>query len=557
MSADEKLVHEVVLLFRRGMSKRALSRALKVGRNTVRDILRSHEAVRVAPHLALLPPPEIVRPSKLDAFRPRIDRLLAIYPDITAQRVYEELRDAGFKGGYTGVKVLVRRIRPAPAVTPSLVTPVYGPGEMGECDWSEYRVEFTHLPPRKLQAFGYTLRHSTRKFFSFHQRNDLFALMDGHVRAFQRLGGAAQRCKYDNQKPVVLRWEGAQPIYNPRFIDFATYYEFQPVACHPKKPNEKARVERSFYELTLSFFRGRTFRDEDDLAAQLEHWLNTICDLRPLKRMKRRIRLELFEEERPLLRPLPGHHYDTARVLYKLCDIEGFIAWDGNRYSLPYEYVTEILPVRVTEKELWVYKPDLSCIARHELKPRSAGEVSTLPGHRPHLADRGPDLDHLRRVFTEMGEPAESFLAAMEKAQPRSAGYHARHILALRAGFDTADLVRALAHALAYGAFEHGSVERILVARAPVRRLDEYAAGASANKLQRFLARSNTEPRDLTEYDALPPRGPSPLPRGEPPCPSEPSPGPSPAEPPRTNVDSESVSTSIDSASPGSTSKRT
>jgi AraC-like DNA-binding protein len=39
--------------------------------------------------------------------------------------------------------------------------------------------------------------------------------------------------------------------------------------------------------------------------------------------MKRRTRMELFAEEQPLLRPLPRHPYDTARVLYKLCDIEG------------------------------------------------------------------------------------------------------------------------------------------------------------------------------------------------------------------------------------------
>jgi transposase len=37
--------------------------------------------------------------------------------------------------------------------------------------------------------------------------------MDGHVHAFERFGGAARRCKYDVQKPAVLRWEGPQPIY--------------------------------------------------------------------------------------------------------------------------------------------------------------------------------------------------------------------------------------------------------------------------------------------------------------------------------------------------------
>lgn len=41
--------------------------------------------------------------------------------------------------------------------------------------------------------------------------------MEAHRLAFTRLGGVASRCKYDRQKTVVLRFEGAQPIYNPRF----------------------------------------------------------------------------------------------------------------------------------------------------------------------------------------------------------------------------------------------------------------------------------------------------------------------------------------------------
>src|SRR3954468_6640558 len=179
--------------------------------------------------------------------------------------------------------------------------------------------------------------------------------------------------------------------------------------------------------------------------------------------MKRRTRMELFAEEQPLLRPLPRHPYDTARVVYKLCDIEGFISWESNRYSLPYEYVTEILPVRITERELFVYKADLTCIARDALRPRGAQEQSVLDGHRPRHADRGPDLDQLRTAFTGIDERAAAFLGGLEKAQPRSAGYHARKVLALRERWGTEDLVAALEHALAYGALEHQSVERILL----------------------------------------------------------------------------------------------
>jgi len=514
-------MHDVIQLDREGMKWRAIARALKISRNTVRQIVHDHGRARQSPHSALPARRSIQRPSKLDPFRPQIDELFRLYPDITAQRVFEILRDTGFDGGYTVVKSLVRRLRPKKKTKPSLETDPRKPADMAECDWSPYQVTFTHAPPMTLQAFGYTLRYSTRKFYSFHEGNGLHPLMDGHVHAFERFGGAAHRCKYDNQKPVVLRWEGNQPIYNLRFIDFATYYEFSPVACRPQKPNDKPRVERSFYELTLSFFRGRSFRDLPDLKAQLVHWMNTIADPRPLKRDRRHTRLELFAEEQPLLRPLPCHPFDTARVLYKLCDIEGFITWESNGYSLPYEYVTEILPVRITEDELFIYKTDLTCIARHPLLPRGAQRRSTLDGHRPRRAEYGPDLDQLRRAFSELGDPAADFLAALEKHEHRSAGYHARKVLALREGYDTADLLAALSHALAFGALKHTAIERILLSRARPRRLDEYVAEQTAKKLREAVAESNTEPRDLAEYDALPCHGVAAEPKGDQACPED------------------------------------
>jgi transposase len=211
---DESILHDVVQLAKQGMTWRAIARALHISRNTVRQIMRGHAEARTREHCALVRPRTAPsRPSKLDPFRREVDALFRQYPDITAQRVYEILRDKGFDGGETIVKDLVRRIRPKPAPKPSLETPPREPGDMAECDWSPYPVTFTHAPPMTLQAFGYTLRYSTRKFYSFHEGNGLHPLMDGHVHAFERFGAAARRCKYDNQKPVVLRWEGAQPIY--------------------------------------------------------------------------------------------------------------------------------------------------------------------------------------------------------------------------------------------------------------------------------------------------------------------------------------------------------
>jgi transposase len=106
----------------------------------VRHIVTSHQAAREAEHSALPPPRDTRRrASKLDPFRSLIAERLKKYPDITAQRVFEILRDEkGYKGGDTIVKALVRNLRPKLPPKPSLQTPPRVPGDMGECDWSPW-----------------------------------------------------------------------------------------------------------------------------------------------------------------------------------------------------------------------------------------------------------------------------------------------------------------------------------------------------------------------------------------------------------------------------------
>ena len=129
-------------LARDGMGRRAIARALGVSRNTVRHILAAHAKQRSAEHSALAPPPaRVPRAKKVDGFEGRIAELFGRYPDITAQRIFETLREEGFSGGYTAIKDHVRKVRPPKKPAPSLTTPSYGP--MGESDWSPYKIRFT------------------------------------------------------------------------------------------------------------------------------------------------------------------------------------------------------------------------------------------------------------------------------------------------------------------------------------------------------------------------------------------------------------------------------
>ncbi len=498
----EGLAYRVVLLRAGGMSKRAIARSLGIGRNRVNRILTKHEVRRKSGHSALpRPPARKARPSKLDPYRGKIDELLHEFPNITAQRIFEELRIAGYDGGVSIARDLVRAIRPKPPPTISLPTPTYGIGEMAENDWSPYVIEFTQAPTRKVHAFCYCLVHSRRKCFSLHESEDFYELLDGHLQAFARLGGLAEKCKYDNQKTVVSHWEGDQPIFNPRFLDFATYYELKPHACRPRRPNDKPKVERTFWEFEKSFLNGRKFADLEDMRARLRWWVDNVCDVRPHKKL-RTTALERFAEEKPHLQPLPAHPYDTARLVYRVCDVEGCVSWESNQYEVPYDHVTEIMPVRITASEVYVYAADLSCIAVHPRLEKAARRRARLAGRKiPSSRPRGPTLTQLEPIYQSFD--AADFLAGLAETQ-RSAAYHARKILTLRDQYSTDDLARALAHAAKYQAFDYQSIERILRSRSQPRRLDEYVAERIDEKLDIVLRQSRTEPRALEDYDALP-----------------------------------------------------
>jgi len=493
-------VLRIVTQHREGMSRRAIARALGVSRNTVRKILREHAESREEPNSALpRVPTRAPRAKKTDEIREQATKLLAKYPTITAQRVFEIVKEEGYDGGYTGVKRLVRELRPKPKPKPSLETPDWGPGKMAESDWSPYTVELVGGGTLKVQAFSYVLAHSTRPHYEAFQDYGVHSLMDGHAAAFERFDGLAETCKYDGQA-AVARWEGNQPIYTPRFLAFCAHYEMRPWAIRGN-PNLRPNVERSFWSLERSFLVGREFIDLEDFRRQLRQWQDGIVD----HWVRRGFTvIDRFREEAPHLLPLPRHPYDTARVLYRVCSIDGFVEYGGNRYAVPYDHVTDILPVRVTERELFVYAATFECVARHELLDRGGHHVVDPAGFHARPKRAAVDLDHLQQAYEGMGVGATEFFGQLSRGPSRTWSAPARRILTLRERYATHDVDAALAHAARYGALGYDAVERILEARHRPRRLDEWVAQETAAKLAGELGERRTERSDLSEYDRLP-----------------------------------------------------
>lgn len=497
ISNREELELHIVTMHADGWSIHALSRHFGIGRNTVRRILRKNDRNRDAG--LDVPGRRLPRESLLDPFVSRMQTLLDEFPGITGLRMFEELRDAGYKGGITILRDRLSSMRKRPKRDP-VVRFETDPGVQGQMDWSPYTIPFIRDGKTKVLCFSYILGFSRRQYIDFTLHRDFHTLIRRHRDAFEYFGGVPRQCLYDGEKTVILRWEAARPVFNPAFVAFITHYRCQPIACPRGRAQTKGKVERPFQFIENNLLNARKFQDMEDLKATAKWWLKEKSD-HHLHETTNRIVLELFlEQEASALTALPLHPYDCSEVALRVCTVEGFIEFDTNFYSVPYECVGDILTFKAAEHEIFIYSQDLDLVAHHERLPLGAARKSESPEHRRHPKVRY-GLEPVKETFLSLGAGAQTFLAGLKEKHPRDCGFHARFILQLKENFTCRDIDRALAHAARFQAFDGRSVERILKASAAPRTLESIRNDHARDALQKALP--EIKQRSLEEYSEL------------------------------------------------------
>jgi transposase len=506
----------VIMNTQEGWSIRALARHFGISRNMVRRILRNHDHLRDQGHDILLPNRRVLPAKgskKLDPFAETMKQLLEKYPRITGQRLFEELQAAGYDGGISILRDRLRSLRPAPKKAP-VIRFETGPGLQGQMDWSPYTIQFLKTGKATVQCFSYILGFSRRHFIDFTPRRDFFTLIRRHRDAFAHFTGTPAQCLYDSEKTIVLRWEAGRPVIHPAFSGFITHYRIRPIICRRGRAETKGKIERPFQYVEGNLLGGREFQDLDDLRACAHWWMREKSDTH-IHETTGRPPLELFlEQELPALTALPLHPYDCAEVALRVCDLEGYIEFETNRYPVPYEHVADILTMKATEHEILIYSPELDLIVRHERAP--AGAKLALDGSSVHgVKTIRYGLEPVREQFLALGEDAGEFLRGLQLLHTKNPGFHARYILHMKEHYHADDINRAIGHALRYHAYDCKAVERILITKARPRSLESIRNERAAQHLRSALPKINQ--RSLADYSVLftPPKPPEDKPHEE------------------------------------------
>lgn len=364
-------------LHRQGLSVSAIARQAGIDRKTVRKYIeRGLEAPVYGPRKP--------RATVIDPFAAYLRERVQAYPGLTARRLFREIKDLGYFGGYTALTDFLRDVRP-PSEQGFEVRFETPPGEQARSILPSF-MSCLPMNRRRRGSSGCfpwcSATAASGARFVMHQ--NLPTVLRCHVAAFEAIGGVPREILYDRMKTAVIgECETEGIVYNRALVDLARHYGFHPRACRPYRAKTKGKVERPFRYIREDFFLARSFRNLDDLNAQLRHWLDSVANPRTHATTLRVVN-EAFAEERPHLRPLPLAAFRSVLKLERRISREGMVSVGGNVYSVPDATGSRMVEVHSLADEVRIFENGTLIAVHPVLEGRRQRRVE--PDHRRSMA---------------------------------------------------------------------------------------------------------------------------------------------------------------------------
>ncbi len=331
-----------------GLSQREIAARLGMNRRTVKRLAEAAQ------------PPRYQREatgSMLDPLMPVIRKLVVDFEDIKAPRVTELLRDDyGYSGSVDLVRKRLAELRPKAERAAQKTG--YRPGQVMQVDWAEMPTRPRLLGrERRVYALICTLPYSGASTAHFTFDMTIESFLQGHVRAFDWLGGVPRECVYDNLRSAVAKRERVDGVelvrWNARFSQLRGHYAFHATACTPATPREKGAVEGAVRHHKTGFWPARRFATLGGLDAAYGAWRDEVA-LPRRHATGGHIVAERLAVERDALRPLPPVDFDAAGRRTSRVPLDGYLKLGRCFYRAPEQLVHQRVELRWDRDTVWI-----------------------------------------------------------------------------------------------------------------------------------------------------------------------------------------------------------
>jgi hypothetical protein len=406
--------------------------------------------------------PEIQRAEKAEPYREQILELLNSCKG-NLVRVHEELTASGAVLSYPALTAFCRRqgIGQLPIVPAGQYH--FEPGVEMQHDTSPHAVEVGGRK-YKAQTVSGVLCYSRMLFF---QINPTFQRFDCKVfltDALRYMGGAVERVMIDNTHVVVLRGTGREMIPVPEMEAFGERFGFRFVAHQIGDANRSARVERPFSFIENNFLAGRTFASWEDLNNQARQWCDRVNST--YKKHIRAVPRELFAIERMHLKPLPAWIPEVYRLHPRRVDVEGYVAVNTNRYSVPVSWIGRRVEARETKDKIEI-QLDARNIVAHARVVEPMQQRITLAAHRPPRGQgvKRSDPHPEEKAIVEAAPETAAYVAALKQKGRKVVALALRQLLRLLREYPREPFLAAVREAAQYGLYDLDRLERMILRR--------------------------------------------------------------------------------------------
>ena len=326
----------------------------------------------------------------------------------TARWVYRQLKKQGFTGAESTVRVYVR----SKFKQPRAACPIeHRPAAEVQFDFGQTVVKVSGSVT-VVHFVGAVFPYSTRRFLFPYPAERQECLFDAMERVYQGADGLTELATLDNTKLAVKK-----VLEGRRREETAAYERFRTaLGVNPRYTNRAAGWEKGHVEGTVGWAKRQVLvdlevRDWEDLTRTLAE----ACEQDARERRhgeSGKLVIELFEEERSLLRPLRYSGRRSYRTVRPGVSPGGLIYVDGSRYSVPIRLRGREVRVHLYWDEVVVVSQDGE-LARHRRDWSGRGEHYQVEHYLELLARAPALLDH-GKPFTRMPEWIKQTREAMD-----------------------------------------------------------------------------------------------------------------------------------------------